>query len=356
LKIEFVALIFQGKRVIIRSSEIVKVSSLFASHPIVGIIGARQVGKTTLARQIVDHSEEEHHFFDLENQEDLARLEDPMLVLKNLGGLIILDEIQRLPNLFPILRVLVDRPGQTARFLLLGSASPELLRQSSETLAGRIAYHRLNGFAVDEVGIDNWKKLWLRGGFPRSYLAPSHIASEDWRKGFIRTFLERDIPQFGITVNSSVLRRFWSMLAHYHGQTWNASEVGRSLGVSHTTARDYLDTLSSALVVVQLRPWFENISKRQVKALKLFFIDSGLLHTFLNIRLLEHLEGHPKVGASWEGFVISQLIPRLGVEYEECYYWATHAGAELDLLVRKGGNRFGFEIKRTSTPKITASM
>ncbi len=341
---------------IIREAEIKNITHLFEIFKIVGIVGARQVGKTTLARQFAQHTKEPVSFFDLENPEDITRLADPMLSLKNLKGIVVLDEIQRFQDLFKILRVLADRPNTPTRFLVLGSASPDLLKQSSETLAGRITYQELGGFSTSEVGLENAEKLWLRGGFPLSFLARTHLSSEEWRRGFVRTFLERDMPQLGFTINSTTLRRFWSMLAHYHGQIWNASEIGRSFGLAHTTVRDYLDALTSALVIRQLEPWFENISKRQVKAPKIYITDSGLMHTLLNIRTLKDLEGHPKVGASWEGFVIEQLVRHLDVEYNECYFWATHAGAELDLFIPRGQKRYGFEIKRTTAPKLTPSM
>jgi predicted AAA+ superfamily ATPase len=339
-----------------RYREIETLEKLLKRHPVVGIVGARQVGKTTLARNLIDRSDKPASYFDLENPEDLARIADPMLALKDLTGLVVIDEIQRLPDLFPTLRVLVDRQQQQCRFLILGSASPELLRQSSETLAGRIFYHQLNGFAMDEVGPENHTLLWLRGGFPRSYLARTHTESDEWRRGFIRTFLERDLPQLGITIRSTALNRFWRMLAHYHGQTWNASEFARSFGVADTTVRNYLDLLTSALVIHQLQPWHENISKRQVKAPKIYIVDSGVLHSLLNLKTFRDLEGHPKFGASWEGFVVQQVIRQLGARTEECFFWATHAGAELDLLVIRGRQRLGFEIKRTSSPHITPSM
>ncbi|HUU40239.1 MAG TPA: ATP-binding protein [Desulfatiglandales bacterium] len=339
-----------------RYREIEALEKLLKRHPVVGIVGARQVGKTTLARNLIDRSDKPASYFDLENPEDLARIADPMLALKDLTGLVIIDEVQRLPDLFPTLRVLVDRQRQQCRFLILGSASPELLRQSSETLAGRIFYHQLNGFAMDEVGPENHTLLWLRGGFPRSYLARTHTESDEWRRGFIRTFLERDLPQLGITIRSTALNRFWRMLAHYHGQTWNASEFARSFGVADTTIRNYLDLLTSALVIHQLQPWHENISKRQVKAPKIYIVDSGVLHSLLNLKTFRDLEGHPKFGASWEGFVVQQVIRQLGARAEECFFWATHAGAELDLLVIRGRQRLGFEIKRTSSPHITPSM
>jgi uncharacterized protein len=339
-----------------RTREVQVVRKLLRRHPVVGIIGARQVGKTTLARAISASGKDPSFYYDLENPEDLARLVDPMLALKELKGLVIIDEIQQQPDLYRVLRVLADRPRSSTRFLLLGSASPELIRRSSETLAGRIFYHELAGFALDEVGVENALQLWLRGGFPRSFLARSHSESDEWRRGFIRTFLERDLPQLGINIRSTTMHRFWTMLSHYHGQVWNASEFGRSFGVADTTVRNYLDLLTSALVVRQLQPWHENISKRQVKAPKVYLADSGLLHALLNLRTLKDLEGHPKVGASWEGFAMEQVVRRLGVRREECYFWATHGGAELDLLVVRGQKRWGFEFKRTSSPVVTPSM
>jgi predicted AAA+ superfamily ATPase len=339
-----------------RTREVQTVRKLLQRHPVVGVIGARQIGKTTLARSFSGGTQGPSFYYDLENPEDLARLADPMLTLKQLRGLVIIDEIQQQPDLYRILRVLVDRPGSSTRFLLLGSASPELIRRSSETLAGRIFYHELGGFSLDEVGVENTLQLWQRGGFPRSFLARGHGESDEWRRGFIRTFLERDLPQLGINIRSTTMHRFWTMLSHYHGQTWNASEFARSFGVADTTVRNYLDLLTSALVVRQLQPWHENISKRQVKAPKVYLADSGLLHTLLNLRTLKDLEGHPKVGASWEGFAMGQIIRCLGARREECYFWATHGGAELDLLVIRGQKRWGFEFKRTSSPRVTPSM
>jgi predicted AAA+ superfamily ATPase len=342
--------------VIDRHHEIKELISLLKRYRVVGIVGARQVGKTTLARSLLDHVGGSYFYYDLENPEDLARLADPMFALKGLKGLVVIDEVQRFPELFPILRVLVDRPKASARFLVLGSASPELLRQGPESLAGRIIYHELGGFSLDEVGIKNHQRLWLRGGFPRSYLASSDTMSEEWRRGFIRTFLERDLPQLGVTIRSTTLHRFWTMLSHYHGQVWNASEFGRSFGVADTTVRNYLDLLTSALVVRQLLPWHENISKRQVKSPKAYIADSGLLHMLLGIKTRNDLERHPKIGASWEGFVIEQVIRWMGFKKEDCFFWATHAGAELDLLVVKGREKIGFEVKLTSSPRVTPSM
>jgi predicted AAA+ superfamily ATPase len=342
--------------VIERKQEVEAIQGLLQRHPVVGIIGARQVGKTTLARLLIKKTKSPSSYFDLENPEDLARIADPMLALKDLEGLVVIDEIQRQPDLFSVLRVLVDRPKSATRFLVLGSASPDLLRQSAETLAGRIYYHELGGFSLEEVGVQNHMQRWLRGGFPRSYLARTQAESDEWRQGFIRTFLERDLPQLGITIRSTTLRRFWIMLANYHGQIWNASEFARSFGVADTTVRNYLDLMTSALVIRQLSPWYENISKRQVKAPKIYIADSGVLHTLLGLRTLKDLEGHPKVGASWEGFVLEQVIHRLAARVEECFFWATHGGAELDLLVIRGQRRMGFEIKRTTSPQITSSM
>jgi len=294
--------------------------------------------------------------FDLENPEHFARLADPMLALGKLKGLVVIDEVQRKPEIFSVLRVLADRRPLPAKYLILGSASPELVRRGSDTLAGRIHYHELHGFSLDEVGKQHANRLWLRGGFPRAFLASSNTSSVEWRRGFISTFLERDLPQLGVNIRSTTMRRFWMMLAHYHGQIWNSSEFARSFGVADTTIRNYLDLLTSALVVRQLPAWHENIGKRQVKAPKVFIADTGLLHTLLNLQDMSDLESHPKVGASWEGFVIDQVIRQLGARRDECYFWATHAGAELDLLVMRGRHRIGIEIKRSVAPDFTPSM
>lgn len=329
---------------------------LLARHTVVAIVGARQVGKTTLARTIVRRRGESATVFDLEDPADLARLADPMLALERCRGLVVLDEIQRRPDLFPVLRVLVDRPRVTARFLVLGSASPALLRQGSESLAGRIVYYELPGLSLEEVGASKLDTLWLRGGFPRSFTARSARASVEWRREFVRTFLERDLPQLGIAIPAPTLGRFWRMLAHYHGQTWNASEFARAFGVSDHTVRRYLDVLTSAFVIRQLAPWSENLGKRQVKAPKVYLADSGLLHTLLGVETLVDLEGHPKVGASWEGFMLGVVMQRLRLRPESCHFWATHAGAELDLLIVEGRRRVGVEFKRTTAPQLTRSM
>ena len=332
------------------------VAGLLQRHPVVAILGTRQVGKSTLARQIAAGWSAPVTYFDLEDPLDRSRLGDPRLALDGLEGLVVIDEVQFAPELFPILRVLVDRPEGKARFLVLGSASPDLLRQGSETLAGRIFYYELGGFDLGEVGAEARDRLWLRGGFPRSFLAESNAASAEWRRGFVRTFLERDLPALGIQVPPDALRRFWTMLAHYHGQTWNGAELARAFGVAESTVRRYLDLLRGALVLQVLPPWFENLKKRQVKAPKVYLVDSGLLHTLLGIEDREELLGHPKVGASFEGFVLREVIAQLGARPEEAYFWSTHGGAELDLLVVRGRRRLGFELKLTSAPKLTPSI
>ena len=339
-----------------RKRHLRRVLELLTTHPVVAILGARQVGKTTLAREVAARFDGPVERLDLEEPEDLARLFEPKLALEPLEGLVVLDEVQRRPELFPVLRVLVDRPHRSTRFLVLGSAGPDLLRQTSETLAGRIAYHELGGFALDEVGLEAADELWLRGGFPRSFLAASPVDSLEWRRGFVRTFLERDLPTLGVQVPAPTLHRFWRMLAHYHGQTWNGAELSRAFGVAATTVRRYLDLLEAALVVRVVAPWFENIAKRQVKSPKVYIKDTGLLHALLGIEDRSDLEGHPKVGASWEGFVLIELARHLGAQPEELFFWATHGGAELDLLVVRGRQRRGFEIKRTSSPSSSHSM
>ena len=329
---------------------------LIANNPVVGLLGARQVGKTTLARAIANRRKGPTHIFDLESSADVARLADPLLALSPLRGLVVLDEIQRIPNIFPALRVLADRVPRPARFLVLGSAGPDLLRQSAETLAGRIAYYELPGFSLGEIPVKQLRRLWLRGGFPRSYTVRSHADSYRWRVNFVRTFLERDIPQLGIGVASATLDRFWSMLAHYHAQLWNGAELGRAFGVSHHAARRYLDALEATFMIRSLQPWSANTKKRQVKSPKVFVRDSGLLHRLLNISTFDELERHPKVGASWEGFIIENLIHILDADSRNCFFWATHTGAEIDLLVRTGAKLRGFEVKRTSAPRATRSM
>ena len=339
-----------------RRRELKLVLDTLKRYPVVGIVGARQVGKTTLAREIVKHAKRPYTFFDLENPEDLSRLSAPMIALKDLKGLIVIDEIQKQPDIYPVIRVLADRPKRRSRFLILGSASPAFIKKSSETLAGRVYYHELKGFSLEEVGVKKLDTLWLKGYFPRAFLSHTLKTSYEWRREFIKTYLERDIPELGIRLHSYTLYRFWNMLAHWHGQIWNSSEFGRSFGISDTTARNYLDILAGTFMVRQLKPWHENISKRQVKSPKIYLTDTGILHTLLNIKSRHELLGHPKIGASWEGFVIDQLIQHMRLESDMCFFWATHAGAELDLFVIKNNRRIGFEVKFTTSPRIDASM
>jgi uncharacterized protein len=335
-----------------RPNAISQIDRAFSVHPVAALLGPRQCGKTTLARMIAER--QPCTIFDLENPVDLRRLSAPMRALEELTGLVVIDEVQRRPDLFELLRVLVDRPQNSARFLLLGSASPQLVRGVSESLAGRIGFIDLSGFDLNEVGPENRDQLWIGGGFPRSFLADDAERSMIWREGFIRTFLERDIPQLGITIPAETLRRFWTMVAHYHGQVWNAAEFARSLGTSEVTARRYLDILAGAYVVRVLPPWFENIRKRQVKAPKIYIRDSGILHTLLQLHDLTDLQGHPKLGASWEGFALEQVLGVLATR--DAYFWATHAGAELDLLVMVKGKRYGFEFKHADAPGRNRAM
>lgn len=316
------------------------------------MIGPRQCGKTTIARQFVPS--DSANYFDLEDPVSLARLEEPMTALAPLTGLVVIDEVQRRPELFPVLRVLADRQPLPARFLILGSAAPELLRQSSESLAGRMEIVAMSGFSLDEVGNEQQSRHWLRGGFPCSYLAASENDSFAWLKSFTITLVERDIPQLGIGVPAAMLIRFWTMLAHCHGQIWNAAPPARSLGVSEPTVRRYLDLLEGVFMVRQLQPWHANLKKRQVKSPKVYFRDSGVLHHLLGIRGDRELLNHPACGASWEGYVIEEAI-RV-VSPDESYFWATHNGAELDLLLVKNGLRIGIECKRTDAPRLTPSM
>ncbi|MGH8502455.1 MAG: ATP-binding protein [Gammaproteobacteria bacterium] len=336
-----------------RADAIRRIRDALRAHPAAALVGPRQCGKTTLARLI---AEQEQHatIFDLEAAVDRRRLEAPEQTLGSLTGLVIIDEIQRMPELFETLRVLLDRPDSTAQFLVLGSASPTLIRGASESLAGRVGLVDLGGFDLRETGADTWRALWQRGGFPRSYLASDAEAAAIWRESFVRTFLERDIPQFGITVPAATLRRFWTMIAHYHGQVWNAAEFARALGANETTARRYLDILAGAYMVRVLPPWFENLKKRQVKAPKIYIRDSGLLHALLGVVLFEDLSGHPKLGASWEGFVLEQMLACL--DTRSATFWATHGGAELDLLVTIRGKRYGFECKYADAPGTSRSM
>jgi uncharacterized protein len=319
---------------------------------VVALIGPRQCGKTTLARRFV--SPTSINYFDLEDPFSLARLDQPMSTLQDLTGVVVIDEVQRRPDLFPVLRVLVDRSPRPARFLILGSASPALLHQSSESLAGRITTISMSGFSLEEVGAEAQNRHWRRGGFPLSFLASDEQESLDWRKDFVNAFLERDIPQFGLKIPSKSLFRFWSLLAHYHGQVWNAAEAARALEVSQSTARRYIDLLQDLFMVRQLQPWVANLGKRQVKSPKIYLRDTGLLHYLLGIRTEQELAIHPRNGASWEGYVIEEIIK--AASPDEVYFWGTHSGAELDLLLLKNGKRTGVECKRMDAPRVTPSM
>jgi predicted AAA+ superfamily ATPase len=316
------------------------------------LVGPRQVGKTTLARSFVPQGDA--NYFDLEDPQVEAQLEAPMTVLAPLRGLVVIDEVQRAPELFKLLRVLMDRDPAPARFLLLGSASPGLLRQSSESLAGRVEIIEIGGFTLDEAGLGAGSRLWLRGGYPRAFLAASQEASRAWRSAFISLFLERDLPQLGINVPAPAMRRFWTMLAHLNGQVWNAADPARSLGVNESTVRRHLDWLTQTFMVRQLQPWFENLGKRQVKSPKLYFRDTGLLHELLGLADESALLAHPRSGASWEAFALEQVL-RIAAP-DEAWFWATHAGAELDLLMLKDGRRVGIEFKRVDAPRLTPSM
>ena len=335
-----------------RRDRVGAIEAAIRRSPVTALLGPRQCGKTTLARQVA--AGRRAIYFDLESPSDRRRLENPELVLGRERRLIILDELQARPELFSVLRVLVDRPERPPRFLVLGSASPALVRGVSESLAGRIEFIELSGFDLAESGSESWERLWLRGGFPRAYLARSSADSVKWREGFIRTFLERDIPQLGITIPAAAMRRFWTMLAHYHGQTWNGSELARSMGLTDKTVRTYLDILTGTFMVRQLQPWHQNLGKRQIKAPKIYLRDSGVLHSLLDLHDRSALLGHPRVGASWEGFAIEQVLA--AVRPSEAYYWGTHGGAELDLFFVVNGRRYGVEVKFSDAPATTRSM
>lgn len=337
---------------ITRLQELGRIRRALKRSRVVALIGPRQCGKTTLARQIVPP--DSPNYFDLEDPTSLARLAEPMTSLSALRGVVVIDEVQRRPDLFPVLRVLADRKPLRARFLILGSASPALLRQSSESLAGRAETIPLSGFSLAEVGARQQNRHWLRGGFPRAFLARSNADSLAWRRQFIQTFVERDLPQLGINIPAQAMLRFWTMVAHYHGNIWNAAEPARSLGLSEPTVRRYLDALTGLFMVRQLQPWHENLGKRQVKSPKIYVRDSGLLHQLLGIRTDKELLSHPKCGASWEGYAVEEALKHF--QPDEAYFWATHQGAELDLLLFKDGRRLGVEIKRMDAPTLTPSM
>jgi len=337
---------------ITRKTDLGLIRAALKRSRMVALLGPRQCGKTTLAREFVPLRS--LNYFDLEDPASLARLSEPDLALRPLRGLVVIDEIQRRPDLFPLLRVLADRQPLPARFLILGSAAPDLLRQSSETLAGRLETYSLEGFRLADLGADAQTRHWLRGGFPLAFTARTETDSLTWRRQFLQTFLERDMPQLGVTIPALALRRFWNMTAHYHGQIWNAAELARALAINESTVRRYLDLLTGVFMIRQLPPWFENLAKRQVKAPKIYVRDSGLLHALLGIGSLRDLEHHPKVGASWEGYAVEEILKAL--RPDDAYYWATHNGAELDLLLFQRGRRIGIECKRTAAPTLTPSM
>lgn len=335
-----------------RKAILVSLNDALRRSRVVLLAGPRQSGKTTLARELLD--EDSVNYFDLEDPASLARLDEPMTALRPLKGLVVIDEIQRRPDLFPVLRVLVDRKNAPARFLILGSASGDLLRQTSESLAGRIERVTIGGFSLTELGDEDEQRLWLRGGFPLSYLAANDVDSMTWRKHFIQTLLERDLPQWGVRVPAAALQRFWVMVAHYHGQIWNAAEPARALDVSESTVRRHLDLLADAFMLRRLQPYHANLRKRQVKSAKIYIRDTGLLHHLLGIDSMKTLVTHPKVGASWEGFVIEQVLR--SEPHDEAFFWGTHQGAEIDLILRRGSDIFGVECKRTDTPRLTPSI
>lgn len=337
---------------ILRPTHIERLHTALTRAPVVLLVGPRQSGKTTLARQLLPV--DSVNYFDLEDPTSLARLDEPMTALRPLEGLVVIDEVQHRPDLFPVLRVLVDRDPSPAQFLILGSASGDLLRQSAESLAGRVERIVIGGFALAEVGASAMRSLWRRGAFPRSYLAGSEVDSVAWREAFVRTLLDRDLPRWGVRVVPAALRRFWMMLAHYHGQTWKASEPARALGISENSVRRYLDILTDAFMVRQLQPWHANVRKRQVRSPKIYIRDTGLLHQLLGIGTAKELEHHPKVGASWEGFVIEQVLAT--EPHDDAFFWATHQGAEIDLVLRRGDRLLGVECKRADAPTLTRSI
>ncbi len=329
------------------------IKDVLSEQPVCALLGPRQCGKTTLARQL-SKQYDTSHYFDLDTPVGRQRLSSPEFALAPLNGLVIIDEIQRQPELFTILRPLADKSRSKTKYLILGSASPDIVRGASQSLAGRVGFVNLGGFDLSEIKTAQWRKLWQRGGFPRSFLAGTQSASFRWRQDFIQTFLERDIPQLGIRIPSESLRRFWMMIAHYHGQIWNGAELARSLGVSEHTVRGYLDLLTGTFIIRQLQPWFENLSKRQFKSPKVYVRDSGLLHALLSIESDDDLSSNPKFGASWEGFALEQVLSITGAQ--QTFFWGTHAGAELDLLLLRHGRKYGIEFKLADAPAMTKSI
>ena len=339
-----------------RVSDLDEIRRQLRRQPVVGILGPRQIGKTTVARELATRTGGPVSYFDLESPVDARRLADEATALSDVKGLVVIDEIQRRPELFPILRVLADRPRRPASFLVLGSASPHLLKQTSESLAGRVTYVELDGFGLGDVEARNWRRLWLRGGYPRSYLARTDNESFEWRADLRRSYVDQDLPALGPGFPARTVERTWEMLAHYHGQIWNGSEIARAFAISHTTSRRYLDLLVDTFMIRLLAPWSENVGKRVVKSPKVYFRDSGLLHHLLGTRDGDDLARHPKIGASFEGFALHEVVRHLGADRRECFFWATHQGAELDLLVARGTRRLGFEFTHTVAPEVTKSM
>ena len=340
----------------IRKDYIKKINQFLKTHPVVGLLGPRQCGKTTLAHQFKRQHEEKCHFFDLEDPEDLAALDNPKTVFESLKGTIIIDEIQRKPDLFPYLRTLIDKEKRKRKIIILGSASKELIKQGSESLAGRIIYIELTPFCLHELKSSDSLKLWQRGGYPLSFLSKTGEESFVWRKAYISSFLERDLPNLGIRIPSPTILRLWKMLAHYHGKIINFSELGRSFGAADTTVRNYIDILAMTFMIRQLSPWYENIKKRQVKNPKIYFRDSGLFHSLLTLKSHRELLSHPALGASWEGFALEQVIQQLELDSNEVFFWSVHGQGEIDLLFEKGGKKFGVEFKFSQTPSLTKSM
>ncbi len=335
-----------------RTDYLRKIQTAMGRAKITALLGPRQCGKTTLAKEISRKAGA--HFLDMESPADRAKIQNPELYLDSLDGLVIIDEIQLYPELFPVLRVVSDRKQSNGTFLILGSASPQLVKNASESLAGRVEFIDLQGFNLLETGSDEWEKLWQRGGYPLSFLAKNDIDSNAWREGFVRTFLQRDIPQLGINIPSATLRRFWTMLAHSHGQILNKSQLAGSMGISHTTIQSYIDILTATYMIRPLQPWFSNMKKRQVKSPKIYFTDTGLLHHLLGIKNREDLLGHPIRGTSWESFAMEQILRNFSIP--EPYFWSTFSGAEIDLLIMEGNKRIGIEFKTSETPKTTKSM
>jgi predicted AAA+ superfamily ATPase len=345
--------IFKEMKILPRPEISRRVIKATKEYPVTLLLGPRQCGKTTLALQISEKYDST--YFDLEDPQTPLRPEIAPLTLKDLRGLVVIDEFQRQPHLFEYLRVLADRRPSPARFLILGSASPDLVRGVSESLAGRMAYVEMGGYTFNEVGPKKINDLWIRGGLPPSFLARTEDLSYQWRSNFVQSFLERDIPQLGIRIPSAALFRFWAMLAHVHGQNWNAADLARSMGVKEDTARGYLDILTGSFMIRQLPPWFENLGKRAVKAPKVYFRDSGILHALLGLRTKKEILSHPKLGFSWEGYALEEII-HLAKAEREAYFYKTHGGAELDLLLTRKGKRYGFEFKYEASPRSAKSM